>query len=115
MTTLVTPHDIDLDDEAKYGSIVGTIISLVPDVDKRSTLLPEWRVAEKRVKDEIAKGADPSSTKPIELRLPKVGKLRIAHEGAQPPHRIVRVEFDNAQVAKKARALLRDDFAIETE
>lgn len=115
MVGTLTAHDLDLDDEARYSSIVGTLIALVPDVDKKSNVLGDWRVAEKDHKAERAKGTDPTTLKPVELKLPKVGMLRIAFDSAQPPHKVVRVAFDNAQAAKKARSVLKKDFGIDVE
>jgi hypothetical protein len=100
-----------LDDEDRYRSILAGFIGLVPNVDERSQVTPEWRVLEKRQKEETSTAT--KAVAPIELQLPRVGTLRIEVASLQPPHKMVTLDFDTAQAAKKARTMLSRDFSIK--
>jgi hypothetical protein len=92
---------------------VGALIAQTKDANERSQVLAAWRLAEKTWKDELAKGANPAGLSSFRARLPGVGELSIEHEAASAAKRIVRVRFDTASAAKRARGLLKKDFQYD--
>ena len=105
--------ELDLDNEDQYAAIVGGLISLTRDANERAQVLASWRGAEKKFKDEIAKGTDPRDLPEFKARLPGVGDLVIQYVEGAPLKKTVRLAFDSAIMAKRARSMLKKDFQYD--